>query len=98
MTTDAESADIRMMGIVHGALHRDLQRTRDALAREPYPQGRQRRAFGEHAVWMMKFLHAHHTSEDKGLWPLVRRRNPAAGAMLDSLEAEHRRSARPPRR
>ena len=40
-------------------------------------------------VWMMAFLHAHHTGEDEGLWPLVRERNPAAGALLDSLEAEH---------
>jgi Hemerythrin HHE cation binding domain len=91
MTTETEPADTRMMGIVHGALRRDLLRTRDALTSEPYPQGRQRRALGEHVVWMMEFLHAHHTSEDEGLWPLVRRRNPAAGALLDSLEAEHRR-------
>jgi hypothetical protein len=80
-----------MMGIVHGALRRDLLRTRDVLAGEPYPQGRQRRAIGEHVVWLMEFLHAHHTGEDEGLWPLVRARNPAAGALLDSLEAEHRR-------
>jgi len=72
-------------------LRRDLLRTRDALTIEPYPQGRQRRALGEHVVWLMEFLHAHHTSEDDGLWPLVRERNPAAGALLDSLEAEHRR-------
>jgi hypothetical protein len=75
---------------VHGALRRDLLRTRDALISEPYPRGRQRRALGAHVVWMMEFLHAHHTSEDEGLWPLVRARNPAAGALLDSLEAEHR--------
>ena len=79
-----------MMGIVHGALRRDLLRTRDALTAKPYPQGRQRRAIGEHVVWLMEFLHAHHTSEDEGLWPLVRARNPAAEALLDSLEAEHR--------
>jgi len=42
---------------------------------------------------MMDLLHAHHSSEDTGLWPLVRRRNPAAGAMLDSLEADHARIA-----
>jgi hypothetical protein len=80
-----------MMGIVHWALRRDLLRTRDALTSEPYPQGRQRRALSEHVVWLMEFLHAHHTSEDDGLWPLVRARNPAAGPLLDSLEAEHRR-------
>ncbi len=86
-------ADTRMMGIVHGALRRDLLRTRDALISEPCPLGRQRRALGEHIVWLMEFLHAHHTGEDRGLWPLVRKRNPAAGALLDSLEAEHRRIA-----
>ena len=83
-------ADTRMMGIVHGALRRDLLRTSDALTSEPYPRGRQRRALGEHIVRLMDFLHAHHAGEDAGLWPLVRARNPAAGALLDSLEAEHR--------
>ncbi len=91
MRTAWEPADTRMMGIVHGALRRDLLRTRTALTTEPYPAGRQRRALGDHVMWMMAFLHAHHTGEDEGLWPLVRRRNPAAGAMLDSLEADHRR-------
>jgi hypothetical protein len=91
MRTARGPADTRMMGIVHGALRRDLLRTRDALTSEPYPRGRQRRALGEHIVWMMEFLHAHHFGEDEGLWPLVRERNPAAGALLQSLEAEHRR-------
>ncbi len=90
MRNALEPADTRMMGIVHGALRRDLLRTRAALTAEPFPRGRQRRALGGHVVWMMEFLHAHHTSEDGGLWPLVRRRNPAAGELLDSLEAEHR--------
>jgi hypothetical protein len=80
-----------MMGIVHAALRRDLQRVREAVTTEPFPQGGQRRALGEHVVWLMDFLHAHHESEDRGLWPLVRIRNPAAGALLDSLEADHER-------
>jgi hypothetical protein len=89
MTTSLEPADTRMMGIVHSALRRDLLRARQVLTAEPLPHGRQRRALGEHVVWMMAFLHAHHSSEDLGLWPLVRERNPAAGALLDSLEADH---------
>jgi hypothetical protein len=80
-----------MMGIVHGALRRDLERTRQVLRTEPYPQGRQRPALGEHVVWLMQFLHAHHTGEDEGLWPLLRSRNPAAGELIDSMEADHRR-------
>ncbi|WP_207755370.1 hemerythrin domain-containing protein [Nonomuraea cypriaca] len=93
MGSIAAQADTRMMGIVHGALRRDLDRTRAVLAGTPYPQGRQRRALGGHVVWMMEFLHAHHSGEDEGLWPLVRARNPAAGPLLDSLDADHRRIA-----
>ena len=91
MRTVLEPADVRINGVVHGALRRDLLRTRATLSTQPYPQGRQRRALGEHVLWLMEFLHAHHTGEDEGLWPLVRERNPAAGALLDSLEADHRR-------
>ncbi|MFJ2032832.1 hemerythrin domain-containing protein [Streptosporangium sp. NPDC087985] len=93
MGTGSARADTRMMRIVHGALRRDLDRTHAALTTEPYPQGRQRRALGEHVVWMMELLHAHHTGEDEGLWPLVRERDPAAGPLLDSLDADHRRIA-----
>ena len=91
MTKGTDPADTRMMGIVHGALRRDLLRAREVVGAAPYPHGRQRRALGEHVVWLMDFLHAHHTSEDEGLWPAVRARNPEAGPLLDSLEADHRR-------
>jgi hypothetical protein len=91
MSKESGPADTRMMAIVHGALQRDLGRARDVAATPPYPGSRQRRALGEHVVWLMDFLHAHHTSEDDGLWPAVRARNPAAGPLLDSLEADHRR-------
>jgi hypothetical protein len=91
MTNRTDPADTRMMGIVHGALRRDLLRARDVAGSAPYPHGRQRRALGEHVVWLMDFLHAHHTSEDDGLWPAVRAKNPAAGPLLESLEADHQR-------
>ncbi|MEZ5116529.1 MAG: hemerythrin domain-containing protein [Candidatus Nanopelagicales bacterium] len=91
MTTATGPADTRMMGIVHAALKRDLRRARDVLAAEAPPAGRQRTALGHHVVWMMEFLHAHHRSEDEGLWPVVRRHNPDAAKLLDSLEADHAR-------
>jgi hypothetical protein len=78
-----------MMAIVHAALRRDLVRTREALDRRPFPVGRQRRALGEHVAWLMAWLHDHHTSEDEGLWPLVRQRNPQAGPLLDAMQADH---------
>src|SRR3954463_12943194 len=93
MTRSDAPADTRMMGIVHAALQRALRRARDVLAAAPPPEGRQRRAVGEHVLWLMEFLHGHHTGEDDGLWPLVRSRNPAAAPLLDSMEADHARIA-----
>jgi Hemerythrin HHE cation binding domain len=91
MRTTLEPADTRINGVVHAALRRDLVRLRATLVTQPYPQNPQRLALGEHAVWLMEFLHGHHTGEDAGVWPLVRERNPSATALLDSLEADHGR-------
>jgi hypothetical protein len=82
-------ADTRLMGIVHGALRRDLARARAALTAAPPPGPRQRAALAEHLRWMMQLLHAHHASEDAGLYPLVRERDPGASAVLDRMHADH---------
>jgi hemerythrin-like domain-containing protein len=86
-------ADTRMMGIVHDALRRDLNRAIRVLSKAPFPQAAQRSAIGEHISWMMQFLHAHHHGEDAGLWPLVQTRNPAAAPLLEAMEADHVRVA-----
>jgi hypothetical protein len=94
MSTDVhEPADTRSMGIVHSALRRDLERTRMVVSGPPYPDERRRRAIASHMLWMMHFLHVHHTGEDVGLWPLVRSKNPAAGDLLDRMDEDHRRIA-----
>jgi hypothetical protein len=82
-----------MMGIVHGALMRDLARCADVLTAAAPPVGDQRVAVGRHVEWMMDFLHAHHTSEDLGLWPLLVSRNPGAATLVASLEEDHARIA-----
>lgn len=84
-------ADTTMMGIVHDALRRDLRRTRAALSAGPCPQDGRRAAIADHVDWMMRFLRDHHRDEDAGLWPLMRRRNPAAGPLLDEMDAGHAR-------
>ena len=40
MTRDSDPADTRMMGIVHAALRRDLERVREAVTTEPFPEPR----------------------------------------------------------
>src|SRR5262249_37403827 len=80
-------ADTRLMGLIHGALRRDLGRARTALAHTPAPG--QRRAIPGHLGWMMQFLQAHHEPEDNGLYPMVRERLPEAAPLLDSMHADH---------
>lgn len=82
-------ADTRLMGIIHEALRRDLRRTRAALTATPPPSSDRRQAIARHLGWMMRFLHAHHGTEDEGLYPMVRERNPAAAALIDRMNADH---------
>lgn len=84
-----EPADTQMMGIIHHALRRDLRRTRAALSQLPYPCSDQRKAIADHVTWMMRYLHHHHEGEDHGLWPLLRRKAPEAGPLLDTMENDH---------
>lgn len=91
MTTKPEApADTSMMRIVHSALRRDLQRAEIALNADPPGPPAQQLAIARHLEWMMSFLHAHHRSEDEGLYPLVRDRDPAAAELLDAMDADHR--------
>jgi uncharacterized protein YndB with AHSA1/START domain len=87
-TLDAP-ADMRVMGIVHRALRRDLGRARELLAVEAAVTTGQRVALGEHLVWLMSLLHEHHQGEDRGLWPRVRANNPLAGPLLDAMDHDH---------
>jgi hypothetical protein len=92
MNTDQSGpAQTQMMGIVHSALRRDLVRARIVAAGLPEPPRRAKLA--EHLLWMMDFLHHHHEGEDTGLFPLVVRENPAAGALVADMDAEHARIA-----
>jgi hemerythrin-like domain-containing protein len=90
--TSASPADTTMMRIVHDALRRDLARATSTLAQPDRVGPNQRRAIGAHLTWMMRFLHAHHRSEDDGLYPLVRARAGAAPemlAVLDRMATQH---------
>lgn len=90
MQTDPNApADTSMMRIVHNALRRDLQRAHGALTRDPPPEERQRHAIVEHLRWLLAFLEAHHRSEDLGLYPVVRERDPGAVALLDDMARDH---------
>lgn len=79
-------ADTTMMRIVHQALRRDLARASTALADPSGASDEQRRALGAHVGWMMRFLHAHHASEDAGVYPLARERAAGSPEELEVLD------------
>jgi len=81
--------ETRMNGIIHAALRRDLDRTAMVLDGTAQVSDGRLRAIGTHAVWLMHLLHDHHTTEDEGLFPVMRRNNPAAADLLDEMETEH---------
>ena len=86
------------MYLMHHAFRRDLEKFVTAVAHTPV---------SEHEVWealrrrwlrMAELLHHHHTAEDEGLWPVLRRHAVARGAageqdlqLLEDMEAEHER-------
>jgi hypothetical protein len=90
MRTDMEF----MNRLFHWALRRDLDRMIGVLAAPTTTAPARRAALGEHLSLVLDLLHHHHTGEDEGLWPLVRRRAPDLGAQLDIMAAEHATVAR----
>lgn len=91
MSPNSVGPAARDMRIVHSALRRDLERARVVLSEPSLITDRRRRALSEHLAWMMHTLHGHHSGEDKHIWPEIRIREPAAGALLDDMDADHRR-------
>lgn len=82
-------AETRTMSIVHSALRRDLVRLRLVLGTPAAAEPARRTAIAEHLLWMMDFLHHHHTGEDDGLYPLVVRRNPSSAELVEQMDADH---------
>jgi iron-sulfur cluster repair protein YtfE (RIC family) len=79
-----------MNRIFHAALRRDLTRMINVFTgANDHARPERRAALAEHVGLVLDLLHHHHTGEDTGLWPLVRRRAPDLGSQLDTMEAEH---------
>jgi iron-sulfur cluster repair protein YtfE (RIC family) len=91
MATRTFKLDMGMMGAVHDALRRELERIARITARADDDP---RRALRTAAGWEMfkTYLRVHHTSEDDALWPVMQRSlagRPDDLALLEALEAEH---------
>ena len=83
--------DTRMMGVVHSALRRDLVRSRMILEDNAPLTDRRRVALAEHILWLMDFLHHHHSNEDAGLYPMTVRNDPSTAELVAAMGADHER-------
>lgn len=84
-----ERADTMVMGVMHNALRRDLERTRTTVGSQPQLPRRQQQALASHLIWMLDWLDEHHQVEDDTLWPLISRRNPSADQLLRTMDRDH---------
>jgi len=107
MTASQDTANplLQELRRVHHTLRRDLRTCRDladaALAGAPAEQVRDgldqlgaRNPLFQLKVNCMRyceFVHTHHGAEDATLFPTVRATAPQLGAVMDRLEADHRR-------
>jgi iron-sulfur cluster repair protein YtfE (RIC family) len=72
--------------VANGAAQDDVRAQVEALqSRGPLFQLR------ANCLYHCRFVHAHHGHEDAWLFPAVRRFAPGMGAVVDKLEADHRR-------
>ncbi|MFE8015856.1 hemerythrin domain-containing protein [Streptomyces antibioticus] len=90
---DFRNLDMTMMFAIHDALRRELERIARITSRVDEDP---RHVLSTAVGWELfkKFLTAHHTSEDRTLWPVMHEALAGRGAsseiaLLDAMETEH---------
>ena len=86
--------DLTMMWVMHHGFRRDLENFARAAAGTPIEDRVTWQALDRRWLLFSRILHAHHSGEDAGLWPLLLARADAAGdrdarATLEAMSAEH---------
>ena len=71
----------------HHAFRRDLSRYQRAVEHGPVTAATMR----EEWQWYRTALHGHHQAEDTGIFPDLKRKQPALAATIDRLTADHHR-------
>ncbi|WP_336030241.1 hemerythrin domain-containing protein [Geodermatophilus sp. FMUSA9-8] len=80
--------DLVGMFVMHRGFRRDLEAFAAVVPAVPVADRARWRRLSRRFARFARYLHAHHSGEDAGLWPLLAERG-ADPAVLDALEAEH---------
>jgi hemerythrin-like domain-containing protein len=82
--------DMQMMYVMHHAFRRDLDGFCGAVGQTPLAERSTWKLLADRWDLFAEVLHAHHTGEDDGLWPLLEERgDPDDIATLRGMAAEH---------
>jgi hemerythrin-like domain-containing protein len=85
----SEIPDTSQMVVIHKILRREITLLPDLVAATPAGDLRRAQLVGSHVTLMFDFLHAHHDSEDRLLWPLLEQRAPLDKTMVSTMRQQH---------
>lgn len=91
MTSPGDTAkpDTGEMLVIHTALRREFALLPAAIGTVKTGDRTRARKVAAHTRLLLAFLHAHHDSEDRLLWPLLLQRLSVETALIETMEHQH---------
>jgi len=89
-TAPKDKPETAQMVVIHRAMRREFRLLPRLIAAASGPDTARAQLLARHAELLLLFLHTHHDSEDRLLWPLLAGRVPAAKKLTATMEGQHR--------
>ncbi|MGK5440495.1 hemerythrin domain-containing protein [Micromonospora sp. URMC 105] len=84
-----DKPEVAQMTVIHKALRREFRLLPAAVAAVGSGDRRAAQQVAAHADLQLLFLHAHHDSEDRLIWPILTRRSAATASMVELMHRQH---------
>ncbi|MHA7263269.1 hemerythrin domain-containing protein [Arthrobacter sp. TMN-37] len=81
--------ETQQMVVIHKALRREFALLPGIVGRVPDRDTHRAGVVADHARLTLRFLHEHHESEDRLLWPVLEQRVPLEQGLVEAMEAQH---------
>lgn len=77
------------MVVIHNALRREFNLMPTLVAAVADSDSSRAATIAEHAQLSMRFLHEHHNSEDRLIWPILQERVPLEERLIELMKRQH---------
>ncbi|MCE7003868.1 hemerythrin domain-containing protein [Kibdelosporangium philippinense] len=88
-TAPQDKPETQQMLVIHKVMRREFDVLPKLVAAVPPGDVRQAKRVAGHANLLLMFLHHHHDSEDRMLWPAMLARAPMDAATVEKAEKQH---------